>query len=250
MKKKFVSLSLVLMMLVSLIPNYANAQQPIKLIVDGKEVKSDVAPYIQNGRTMVPVRFIGEALGMKVEFSEIEQNGYDNIPFVSLTTPNGRFISIDVSGVESDGLSFNTGNSDYNPSLIIRNNRIFVPIRYIANALHMDISWDKPTNTVELKTNNNNSVYPLYYVDEDFNEIKSDKIQVEYRNEQYLVKDSNYTLYDYSYAYWAELYGEEGFEKIALNNNTIFRNEFLKYGNVSFLMNSERTKIVGSFFVD
>lgn len=44
----------------------ANAQEEIKLCVDGKQVQTDVPAYIKSGRTMVPLRFIAEAFGFKV----------------------------------------------------------------------------------------------------------------------------------------------------------------------------------------
>lgn len=44
------------------------ASEPIKLIVNGQEIKPDVAPQIINNRTMVPVRWIAEALGAHVEW--------------------------------------------------------------------------------------------------------------------------------------------------------------------------------------
>jgi len=36
--------------------------------VDGKAYTLDAAPYIKNSRTMVPVRFISEALGLNVYY--------------------------------------------------------------------------------------------------------------------------------------------------------------------------------------
>jgi hypothetical protein len=44
------------------------ASEPIKLVVNGKEIKPDVAPQIVVNRTMVPVRWIAEALGAEVEW--------------------------------------------------------------------------------------------------------------------------------------------------------------------------------------
>ena len=38
---------------------------------DGKEIILDVAPMIKNGRTMVPIRFISEALGYEVEWDAL-----------------------------------------------------------------------------------------------------------------------------------------------------------------------------------
>lgn len=48
----------------------AFAANPIKLIVNGKEVRSDVPAQVIRGRTMVPARFLAEALGAKVEWDE------------------------------------------------------------------------------------------------------------------------------------------------------------------------------------
>lgn len=44
----------------------AGASNPIKIFVDGKEIKSNVSAQMVNGRTMVPLRVVGEALGANV----------------------------------------------------------------------------------------------------------------------------------------------------------------------------------------
>lgn len=46
----------------------AYAQDYVKLIVNGHEIQSDVPPQVINGRTMVPARFLAEALGAKVDW--------------------------------------------------------------------------------------------------------------------------------------------------------------------------------------
>jgi len=46
----------------------AFAANPIKLIVNGQEIKPDVPPQIVNDRTMVPVRWVAEALGAEVKW--------------------------------------------------------------------------------------------------------------------------------------------------------------------------------------
>lgn len=48
----------------------AFATNPIKLIVNGQEIKPDVPPQIINGRTMVPVKWVAEALGADVEWDD------------------------------------------------------------------------------------------------------------------------------------------------------------------------------------
>lgn len=41
---------------------------PIKLIINGQEIKPDIAPRLINGRVMVPARFVAEPLGATVEW--------------------------------------------------------------------------------------------------------------------------------------------------------------------------------------
>jgi len=46
------------------------APNPIRLIVNGKEVPCDPPPQMIGGRVFVPVRFVAEALGAKVDWDE------------------------------------------------------------------------------------------------------------------------------------------------------------------------------------
>lgn len=55
----------------------ACAGNPVKLFVNGQEVTCDVTPQIIGGRTMVPVRWVAEALGAEVNWDE--QNNAVNI---------------------------------------------------------------------------------------------------------------------------------------------------------------------------
>ncbi|ADI01922.1 copper amine oxidase N-terminal domain-containing protein [Syntrophothermus lipocalidus] len=48
----------------------AFAANPIKLIVNGQEIKPDVPPQLIGGRTMVPIRWVAEALGADVQWDE------------------------------------------------------------------------------------------------------------------------------------------------------------------------------------
>ena len=45
----------------------AYAENNIKIVIDGKRIKSDVDPYIKNDRTLVPIRVISEELDSLVE---------------------------------------------------------------------------------------------------------------------------------------------------------------------------------------
>ena len=66
MKKTLV---IVLALVMILLAAYAVvASDPIKIVVNGKEIVSDVAPQIIEGRTMVPIRVVAEALDLDVKW--------------------------------------------------------------------------------------------------------------------------------------------------------------------------------------
>lgn len=69
LKKKWLAI-IGVVMLVSIFATVAFAGNPIKLIVNGREIKPDVPPQIINGRTMVPVRWVAEAVGANVNWNK------------------------------------------------------------------------------------------------------------------------------------------------------------------------------------
>ena len=68
MKKKAVIL-ICLVVLFSTFTVMVFAADPVKLIVNGKEIKPDVPPQLVNGRIMVPVRWVAESLGADVQWN-------------------------------------------------------------------------------------------------------------------------------------------------------------------------------------
>jgi hypothetical protein len=71
--KKFLAGLLVGLLLATAMPALAAQYQGydiVKVLVNGKEVQSDIPAIMVNGRTMVPLRFVSEALGAKVTWDE------------------------------------------------------------------------------------------------------------------------------------------------------------------------------------
>lgn len=64
----------------------AVASSPIKIFVNSKEIKSDVPAQMVNGRTMVPLRAIGEALGVDVAWDSANNTVIITSPSVSQPT--------------------------------------------------------------------------------------------------------------------------------------------------------------------
>ncbi|MDD4802841.1 MAG: copper amine oxidase N-terminal domain-containing protein [Syntrophomonas sp.] len=67
MKKRWLLVISVLVLICALAAA-AWASQPIKIVVNGQELKTDVEPQVIGNRTMAPVRWIAEALGAEVEW--------------------------------------------------------------------------------------------------------------------------------------------------------------------------------------
>ncbi|MEW6181755.1 MAG: copper amine oxidase N-terminal domain-containing protein [Bacillota bacterium] len=72
---------------VLLIAGIAFAQGSIKVTVNGKEIASDVSPVIQNGRVLVPLRFVADALGADVNWDSSSRTAMintDNKPYANI----------------------------------------------------------------------------------------------------------------------------------------------------------------------
>ena len=156
---------LIFMLLIStLIPSNSYAKQEVKLWINGEFVKTDVAPILENGRTLVPIRVISEALGYEV-------NWFPEKQMVSIGLPgdasgNGMFLWI---GEKTVGLGeYENGNDlEVAPKLI--NGRTFVPIRAIAENFVETVNWDSEKWTVAIGEGYNGK----YNLDNKFKNIET-----------------------------------------------------------------------------
>ncbi len=92
----------------------------------------DVPPMIIENRTMVPLRFIGEAIGGTVQWVEATRT-------VKVTTGD-KTVSL-VIGQTGPGLDV--------PAQIV-DSRTLVPVRYISEQLGAKVNWTELTRTVEI----------------------------------------------------------------------------------------------------
>ena len=118
----------------------------IILTIDKKEAsvfgeikENDVAPLITNGRTMLPARFVTEALGGSVSWDGekreviIEKEGLKLILIIDKDTAilNGEEVKLDAPA-------------------FIENGRTYTPVRFIAEALGATVSWNAETKEVTI----------------------------------------------------------------------------------------------------
>ena len=103
-------------------------------------VEMDVAPYIDsNNRMLVPIRYAANAMG--VSDDNIQWNSYTQTGTIS-----GAMGVVRVT-VGSTNLITSNGTITMDTVAVNTNNRIYVPVRYIANALGASVSWDPATRT-------------------------------------------------------------------------------------------------------
>jgi len=102
--------------------------------VNGETKIMDVAPFISDaGRTMVPVRFIAEALGLTVDWNAEKRQ-------VTITGENTQIIlTIDSKQAIIGGVPV-----ELDVAPVIVSGRTFVPIRFVAETFGFEVDWQPP----------------------------------------------------------------------------------------------------------
>ncbi|MBQ7759016.1 N-acetylmuramoyl-L-alanine amidase family protein [Anaerotignum sp.] len=122
--------------------NHVYNAKEITIEIDGKEMTPKDMPAVAiDGRTMLPMRQIAQELGCEVTWNEAAQQVYvvnDDYTLVfeinkATGYKNGKTFTMDV------------------PPMIV-NDRTMLPVRALATALDLDISWDDPSRTVSIET--------------------------------------------------------------------------------------------------
>lgn len=155
MRKLLILTLAVVLALSVLIPAYANekiaikSQDQIKVVVfkigdknyymednDGnvQAVTMDVAPYIKNGRTLVPARFLGNALGVS------DENIIWNQATKTATLQGKKQLTLVIGSMDMQSNGTVT-RMDVAPE-ILPPGRIMLLARYVAEGLGYEVGWD------------------------------------------------------------------------------------------------------------
>jgi len=98
------------------------AEDVVKLVANGRAVKSDPAPMLKDGHVYVPLRAAAQAVGGSVSYEpELKQVQICRGPICTFVA-------------QSDGLTMD--------------GRLFVGIRRLGQALQCKVDWDNATKTV------------------------------------------------------------------------------------------------------
>jgi len=109
--------------------------------INGETKFWDAAPYIKNGRTMVPIRYLAEAIGFDVDWDFSDPNNQlvliykpnnHQVPYIlfvigqPIAMYNGQLIALDVA-----------------PEIL--NDRTMVPLRFVVETMGYTVNWQPPT---------------------------------------------------------------------------------------------------------
>ena len=116
-------------MLILQISNYAAVDDGELCWIDSEN--KSVMPYIKNSRTMIPLRFVAERMGLEVSWNAEEQK-------ITMTGTGTELVMI----IGNDQYTKNgeTFKMDAAPELT-EAGRTFVPLRVIAEAFGQDVTW-------------------------------------------------------------------------------------------------------------
>ena len=114
---------------------------PITVHVDGEFLPMDVDPIIVNGRTMVPLRAAGEAVGATVNWDQASQTATADV--------NGKHVSFTIGSntYYVDNTAYSTDVAPVNKS-----GRTLLPLRAFGDACGVSTVWDNDMRDVQIDT--------------------------------------------------------------------------------------------------
>lgn len=150
--KKFFKKTIVLLLSLLLMVSFAGtamALDTVKIYVDGMAISTDVPARVANGRTMVSVRPIFEALNATVNWNEDTQTitAVRNDTKISLVLNNARMF------VNGNAVALDTAAQSIN-------GRTMVPLRAVSEAFGAITDWSTSESTVRIFTSK--STYDQY----------------------------------------------------------------------------------------
>lgn len=111
--------------------NISKLPGEITVFVDGRQVNfPDAKPYIKNGRTLVPVRFVSEEMGAKVTWNDRNRE--------VLIEKNGKKILLKIA---SKNVYVNGVKKVIDVPAELKNGRTMVPLRFINEAFGANVHW-------------------------------------------------------------------------------------------------------------
>lgn len=120
---------------------YIKTEMPVSIQVDGAWLPTDTAPIIENGRTLIPLRACGEAVGAEVNWDQASRTATAEINGLTVKFTIGSNVYT-VNGYEY--------TTDVAP--MMSGWRTMLPIRAFGDAIGVGVSWDSYLRNVDIDT--------------------------------------------------------------------------------------------------
>ena len=156
-KKRALSIALVLAMLLSLSVTAFAAQNDISIELDGKKVaftSESGKPFVDaNGRTQVPLRVVMEQYGCDVKWDSMSSTAIITKGSTTVTVPIGKgYITVNGKNVPMD------------TAALVQDGHTYLPIRAVLEAFGANVKWDNGKVSV---TSASAGGFDNIYVDDD-----------------------------------------------------------------------------------
>lgn len=103
--------------------------------LDGQQYEMDVAPFIKDGRTFIPVRYLANSIGISNENIEWD----DRSSKVTLTKGNSRVELV----IGKPEMYVNGVSQAIDAAPLFKDGRVFLPARYIADVFKYSVGWNE-----------------------------------------------------------------------------------------------------------
>jgi hypothetical protein len=113
--------------------------------VNGSQRTLDVAPFIRENRTHLPIRFVAESLGATVSWDQVKKE----VTIVLNGTTIKLWIGQSTAQVNGSSVPIDSSNPQVTP--IIVQSRTFIPIRFVLEALNSEVIWDSADYSITVK---------------------------------------------------------------------------------------------------
>ena len=129
---------------------YANGNE-VDIISDGLSVVCEPSAMIYNQRTMIPVRAVSESIGCMVDWDEATNTA------TVTDTKNNTVLTVTVNeSTMKKTVGEEVSEIEIDTPAMISDNRIFIPVRAVSEALGVTVEWDGVTRTVFMYTDEEN----------------------------------------------------------------------------------------------
>lgn len=138
--KKIISIIITLCIAFSCTSVFA---REVTVNLNGQKMEFDVNPFIEDGRTLVPMRAIFEAIGASVTW-----DGETRLA-IALYQINGEPNHIALQ-IDNKTAHVNDSKVELDVPARIVGDRTFVPLRFISETIGKTVTWNQDTYTVDI----------------------------------------------------------------------------------------------------